>query len=235
MTGGIDMECVGAEDNAVRYNFTYTPEYSYAEQFYQEAVASMDPNNFVLLLQQHPYHVGTLLQLAHAMRSQGDAEVPASCATSTALYRLLVSSQGADQLVQRALYAFECAFHPRFKPQEGASRLTHGEDHPGNSLFFEALWQRVLSVGRRGGCCHVRFSHISVLSLCLLGSPQLITYAGCCCPSILWATPKVLSRLSITTPYVAARSAACCSLQQPTRACGHSLCCRIWLFHWHWP
>jgi len=135
MTEGLSMSLVGAEDGgAVRFRFEYTPEHAYAEQFYQEAVASMDPNNFVLLLQQYPYHVATLLQLAHVMRSQGDAE-------------------GGDALVQRALYAFECAWHPRFKPQQAPCRLSHtsAPEDAANRLFFDALWQRILSVARRGG------------------------------------------------------------------------------------
>ena len=44
--------------------------YHYAEQWHAEAVQSMDPNQFILLLQQYPFHCPTLLQLAQVYRAQ---------------------------------------------------------------------------------------------------------------------------------------------------------------------
>eukprot|EP00658_Telonema_sp_P-2_P047260 TRINITY_DN3587_c0_g1_i1.p1 TRINITY_DN3587_c0_g1~~TRINITY_DN3587_c0_g1_i1.p1 ORF type:complete len:703 (+),score=197.04 TRINITY_DN3587_c0_g1_i1:184-2292(+) len=127
MTDGLTLERVHGTDS---FRYKYSGSYHFAEQWHVEAVASMDPNNFVLLLQQYPYHVPTLLQLASVMRSQGQADQ-------------------SDGLVQRALYALEYGWEMSgFRPLSGSARLDANTTE--NKPLFDALWQRMLAVGRQG-------------------------------------------------------------------------------------
>jgi hypothetical protein len=56
----------------------------------------------------------------------------------------------AQELVERCLYALECAWHPSFVPTTAACRLPYAE-HENRPLFI-ALFKHVQSLGRRG--CH---------------------------------------------------------------------------------
>ncbi|XP_012512612.1 PREDICTED: transcription factor 25 [Propithecus coquereli] len=82
-----------------------------------------------VLLQTSPYHVDSLLQLSDACRFQEDQEM-------------------ARDLVERALYSMECAFHPLFSLTSGACRLDYRR--PENRSFYLALYKQMSFLEKRG-------------------------------------------------------------------------------------
>jgi hypothetical protein len=56
----------------------------------------------------------------------------------------------SQELVERCLYALECAWHPSFVPTTGTCRLPYTEHE--NRPLFTALFKHIQSLGRRG--CH---------------------------------------------------------------------------------
>ena len=71
--GALDMERRGAAaDGAARFVFVPNGAYRTATAHYEQAQASYDPNNVMMVLQQYPFHVESLLAMAdlHAATDQ---------------------------------------------------------------------------------------------------------------------------------------------------------------------
>jgi len=84
-----------------------------------------------MIVNQHPYHIDSLLTLAE-------------------LYRQMGESQRSADLLERCLYALECAWHPWFNVTTGRCRLDFGWN-PNKSLFV-SLFKHMQHLDRRG--CH---------------------------------------------------------------------------------
>ncbi|XP_035754840.1 LOW QUALITY PROTEIN: transcription factor 25 [Egretta garzetta] len=126
---GIAMQLVDARRGVQYFTFEHHREYQQVQFKFLDAVESMDPNNIVLLLQMNPYHVDSLLQLSDVCRMQEDQEM-------------------ARDLVERALYSLECAFHPVFSLTSGTCRLDYRR--PENRAFFLALFKHLMFLEKRG-------------------------------------------------------------------------------------
>uniref|UniRef100_A0A8C8ZET7 Transcription factor 25 n=1 Tax=Prolemur simus TaxID=1328070 RepID=A0A8C8ZET7_PROSS len=111
------------------FAFEHSEEYQQAQHKFLMAVESMEPNNIVVLLQTSPYHVDSLLQLSDACRFQEDQEM-------------------ARDLIERALYSMECAFHPLFSLTSGTCRLDYRR--PENRSFYLALYKQMSFLEKRG-------------------------------------------------------------------------------------
>uniref|UniRef100_A0A8B9KEJ1 Transcription factor 25 n=1 Tax=Astyanax mexicanus TaxID=7994 RepID=A0A8B9KEJ1_ASTMX len=109
--------------------FEHSREYQQVQFKFFDAVESMDPNNIVVLLQLNPYHVDSLLQLSDVCRIQEDQET-------------------ARDLIERALYSFECAFHPVFSLTSGTSRLDYRRAE--NRAFYLAVYKHMMFLEKRG-------------------------------------------------------------------------------------
>uniref|UniRef100_A0A670Z1T5 Transcription factor 25 n=1 Tax=Pseudonaja textilis TaxID=8673 RepID=A0A670Z1T5_PSETE len=126
---GISMVLLETRHREQHFAFEHSREYQLVQFKFLDAVESMDPNNLVLLLQMNPYHVDSLLQLSDVCRMQEDHEM-------------------ARDLIERALYTLECAFHPVFSLTSGTCRLDYR--HPENRAFHLALFKHLLFLERRG-------------------------------------------------------------------------------------
>ncbi|XP_070617855.1 ribosome quality control complex subunit TCF25 [Erythrolamprus reginae] len=126
---GISMVLLETRRGEQHFAFEHSREYQLVQFKFLDAVESMDPNNLVLLLQMNPYHVDSLLQLSDVCRMQEDQEM-------------------ARDLIERALYTLECAFHPVFSLTSGTCRLDYR--HPENRAFYLALFKHLLFLERRG-------------------------------------------------------------------------------------
>ncbi|KAM4720669.1 LOW QUALITY PROTEIN: ribosome quality control complex subunit TCF25 [Rhinophrynus dorsalis] len=125
---GITMSLL--EKRGVQYfTFEHQRDYQQVQFKFLDAVESMDPNNLVLLIQTNPYHVDSLLQLSDVFRLQDDQEM-------------------ARDLIDRALYSLECAFHPVFSLTSGACRLDYCRTE--NRGFFLALFKHMFFLEKRG-------------------------------------------------------------------------------------
>ncbi|XP_062997039.1 ribosome quality control complex subunit TCF25 [Elgaria multicarinata webbii] len=126
---GISMALLETKRGVQHFAFEHHREYQQVQFKFLDAVESMDPNNLVLLLQMNPSHVDSLLQLSDVCRMQEDQEM-------------------ARDLVERALYTLECAFHPMFSLTSGICRLDYRR--PENRAFYLALFKHMIFLERRG-------------------------------------------------------------------------------------
>ncbi|XP_061600163.1 transcription factor 25 [Cololabis saira] len=126
---GISMALLESKDGIQYFTFEHSRDYQQVQFKFLDAVESMDPNNIVALLQLNPYHIDSLLQLSDVCRIQEDQEM-------------------ARDLIERALYSFECAFHPLFSLTSGTSRLDYLR--PENRAFYLALYKHMMFLEKRG-------------------------------------------------------------------------------------
>lgn len=130
-TGGLAMEIVKKhDDGTTEYRFIHSTAYQSAQRDYEVAVASMDHNRMVALVQQNPYHIATLLQVSEIMKHQGQhAE--------------------AGDLLERVLFSFGRAVHSTFSHSlnQGKARLSFR--HPENREFFLSTWRYIQNISMR--------------------------------------------------------------------------------------
>ncbi|KAK1330593.1 hypothetical protein QTO34_010789 [Cnephaeus nilssonii] len=126
---GLSMRLLESKKGLSFFAFEHSEEYQQTQHKFLAAVESMEPNNIVVLLQTSPYHVDSLLQLSDACRFQDDQEM-------------------ARDLVERALYSMECAFHPLFSLTSGTCRLDYRR--PENRSFYLALYKQMSFLEKRG-------------------------------------------------------------------------------------
>ncbi|XP_004473490.2 ribosome quality control complex subunit TCF25 [Dasypus novemcinctus] len=126
---GLSMRLLETRKGLCCFAFEHSEEYQQVQHKFLMAVESMEPNNIVVLLQTSPYHVDSLLQLSDACRFQEDQEM-------------------ARDLIERALYCMENAFHPLFSLTSGACRLDYRR--PENRSFYLALYKQMSFLEKRG-------------------------------------------------------------------------------------
>uniref|UniRef100_H3CV71 Transcription factor 25 (basic helix-loop-helix) n=1 Tax=Tetraodon nigroviridis TaxID=99883 RepID=H3CV71_TETNG len=126
---GISMTLLESKNGIQYFTFEHSRDYQQVQFKFLDAVKSMDPNNIVALLQLNPYHIDSLLQLSDVCRIQEDQEM-------------------ARDLIERALYSFESAFHPLFSLTSGTCRLDYRR--PENRAFYLALYKHMLFLEKRG-------------------------------------------------------------------------------------
>ncbi|XP_024517556.1 transcription factor 25 [Selaginella moellendorffii] len=129
--GGVSMELVHTKDGVMTFRYVYSADYLEVQKAFEACVSSHDPNKIASLLLAHPYHADSLLALAD-------------------VYKHIGEHQQAATLLERCLYALECAWSPLFDPLAGKSRLDYSckENRP----LFSALFSYMQHLGRRG--CH---------------------------------------------------------------------------------
>ncbi|KAL3065393.1 hypothetical protein OYC64_015545 [Pagothenia borchgrevinki] len=126
---GISMTLLQSKDGIQYFTFEHGRDYQQVQFKFLDAVESMDPNNIVALLQLNPYHIDSLLQLSDVCRIQEDQEM-------------------ARDLIERAMYSFECAFHPLFSLTSSTSRLDYLRTE--NRAFYLALYKHMMFLEKRG-------------------------------------------------------------------------------------
>ncbi|XP_078400571.1 ribosome quality control complex subunit TCF25 [Cetorhinus maximus] len=126
---GISMQLLETKGGAQYFSFEHNRDYQQAQFKFLDAVDSMDPNNILALLRVNPHHIDSLLQLSDICRMQEDQEM-------------------ARDLIEKALYCFESAFHPVFSLTNGNSRLDYRRAE--NRSFFLALYKHMIFLEKRG-------------------------------------------------------------------------------------
>ena len=103
-------------------------------RFYASVVMSPDPESLMQQLQQYPYHVETLLQVAMVLLRQGD------------------NKSASNALVERALFAFDRSLHKGFhellyQASNGLARLPY--ERFMNRQFYLCLFRYITALGER--------------------------------------------------------------------------------------
>ncbi|RZC39718.1 transcription factor 25 [Asbolus verrucosus] len=149
-----------SEDNAdqgVQY-FTYEHSQSYRQiqNKFLESVESLNPDNIVAIINDHPYHIDTLIQLSDLCKLSEDLAM-------------------AAEFIERALYCLECAFHPLFNVAQGNCRLDYRRQE--NRALYITLFKHLVFVGGRA-CCRTSLEFCKLLlSLDPDGDPLAIKLA----------------------------------------------------------
>ncbi|KAJ3342953.1 Transcription factor 25 [Gonapodya sp. JEL0774] len=139
---GLEMELVTTVGEVNVFGYSHGSKYMEIEKAFISAVYSFDPNPLANIVRRHPYHVSTLLQLSEVYRHSGDA-------------------QTAVDLLERAIFSLEYAFHPRFAPftlssaNAGSATSTTTSSHPTlpysnplNRIFYIALCKHAQALSR---------------------------------------------------------------------------------------
>lgn len=126
---GISMKLLHTKDGYSYFAFEHSPAYQTIQFQFLDAVESMDPNNISGILNFYGYHVDSLLQLSEVCKMAEDHQM-------------------AAELLERALYCFECSFHPLFNVTQGKSRMEYKKAE--NRPFFLALFHHLIFVGKKG-------------------------------------------------------------------------------------
>ncbi|XP_069757961.1 ribosome quality control complex subunit TCF25 isoform X2 [Narcine bancroftii] len=126
---GISMQLLETKGGTQHFTFEHSRDYQQAQFKFLDAVNSMDPNNILALLHVNPHHIDSLLQLSDICQMQEDQEM-------------------ARDLIEKALYCFESAFHPAFSLTSGNSRLDYRRAE--NRSFFLALYKHMIFLEKRG-------------------------------------------------------------------------------------
>jgi hypothetical protein len=130
-SGGLGMEVEEKRaDGTILYRFVHNTVYQDTQRQFSIAVESMDPNRLILLLQQNPYHIATLLQVSEIAKQDRNHAV-------------------AGDLLERALFSFGRAVHSTFAKTlaEGKARLDFRR--PQNREFWLASWRYVQNLSMR--------------------------------------------------------------------------------------
>ncbi|KAL4419888.1 hypothetical protein ABPG75_006986 [Micractinium tetrahymenae] len=138
--GGFSMEAQGVTaEGKQQFGYAYSQAYQAVQELYEECQASFDPNNIAALLHSHPYHLDALLTMHDLYRSMGEQAY-------------------AEEMLERALYALEMAWHPSFSPAAANMHVPYEE---ANAPLFICLFRYMQSLSRRG-------LHRTALEVCKL-------------------------------------------------------------------
>eukprot|EP00095_Tigriopus_kingsejongensis_P000320 maker-scaffold292_size219010-snap-gene-1.35 protein:Tk00320 transcript:maker-scaffold292_size219010-snap-gene-1.35-mRNA-1 annotation:"transcription factor 25" len=129
---GLTMKFVRSEPNGNQvFAFHHNTEYQTVQKHFLQAVESMNPDFIVQILNQHPFHIDSMLQLSDICKMGEDLQM-------------------ATELIERCIYALEAAFHPMFNLAAGNCRLDYKVQV--NRCIFIALFRHLHFVGSRA--CH---------------------------------------------------------------------------------
>ncbi|KAM3420665.1 hypothetical protein BST61_g3920 [Cercospora zeina] len=129
--GGLGMEVDEKRaDGTVLYRFVHNTAYQDVQSQFETCVASMDPQRMIMLLQHHPYHISTLLQVSEIAKQERDFTT-------------------AGDLLEWALYSFGRAVHSTFSKNlaDGKARLDFRRSE--NREFWLASWRYMQNLTMR--------------------------------------------------------------------------------------
>ncbi|KAJ1957955.1 hypothetical protein GGI12_004873 [Dipsacomyces acuminosporus] len=141
---GVEMEIIDRDsaDNELKkimdadrtggtwFALTHSPRFRSVQLEFLSSVMTHNADAIAALVYQHPYHVDALLQLSEIIKqTSGDFGE-------------------AAELVERALYAFENGFAPKFSAINGTARLDFRRIE--SRSFFLALFRHMQFMARRG-------------------------------------------------------------------------------------
>lgn len=116
------MRPVDSSQGGSWFTLDHSPTYQATQMRFLSAVESLNPDQIVALLNTHPMHIDSMLQLSDICKMGDDSAM-------------------AAELVERTLYALESSFHPCFSLANGNSHLDYKRQE--NRALFIALFRLV--------------------------------------------------------------------------------------------
>ncbi|CAH0547273.1 unnamed protein product [Brassicogethes aeneus] len=140
---GLSMSLVETKQGVQYFLFEHSTTYRQVQNKFLEAVESLNPDNIVAIINEHPYHVDALVQLSDLCKLSEDLAM-------------------AAELIERALYCLEYAFHPLFNVAQGNCRLDYRRQE--NRALFITVFKHLVFVGGRA-CCRTSLEFCKLLLL----------------------------------------------------------------------
>lgn len=125
---GVSMKLVEKKNNCTYFTFEHSHSYQNIQKEFLSAVSSSTPDDIVRIINDYPYHVDALIQLSELCKVGEDHAI-------------------AAELIERAIYAMESAFHPSFSVCRGDCRLNFLRQE--NRSFYVAVLKHIQFVGQR--------------------------------------------------------------------------------------
>jgi hypothetical protein len=125
---GLSMRPIASDSPGQWFTLDHSPQYQAVQLRFLAAVESLNPDQIVALLNAHPMHIDSMLQLSDICKMGEDTAM-------------------AAELVERTLYALEAAFHPCFNLAAGSCHLDYRRQE--NRALFIALYRHLHFVGAR--------------------------------------------------------------------------------------
>lgn len=139
---GIQMIVDKNVDGMTYFKYVHSKtNYQRLQQIFWRASHHADPHAVRQVLELHPYHIDTLLHLSEVCRVSED-------------------SQTASDLLNRALFCLERAFHPNFNVASLNCRMDY--DRSENRSLFVALFRQILFVSQKS-CWQTAFELAKLL------------------------------------------------------------------------
>nr|CAG4648156.1 EOG090X0BCY [Moina brachiata]SVE93198.1 EOG090X0BCY [Moina brachiata] len=126
---GLSMSLDQTKDGCFYFKYEHNKEYRQIQYSFWDAVSSLNPANIVAIVNMFPYHIDSLIQLSDICRMSEDPQM-------------------ASELIERALYILESAFHPSFNLASGKCRLEYKNQE--NRALFLAIFKHLVFIGLRG-------------------------------------------------------------------------------------
>lgn len=126
---GLSMRYITTEGRYQTFEYEHSKDYQNVQFDFLDAVESMNPANIMAIMNAHPYHIDSLLQLSEVSRINEDMGM-------------------SIDLIERALYVFESTFHTLFSLAEGTCQLSYR--HAENRGLFIALFRHLTCLGQKG-------------------------------------------------------------------------------------
>lgn len=153
---GLSMNFLESKRGLNYFTFEHSQSYRAIENKFLEAVESLNPSNIVSIINEHHYHVDALIQLSDICKLSEDLAM-------------------AADLIERALYCLELAFHPLFNLAHANNRLDYRRQE--NRALYITAFKHLLFVGERA-CPRTALEFCKlILSLDPEGDPLAIILA----------------------------------------------------------
>ncbi|EUB57340.1 Transcription factor 25 [Echinococcus granulosus] len=140
---GLEMKTSSDTDGSCMFAFAHSKDYSKQQKAFYALQDMMDPNTLSMVLSKAPYHVDTLLHLSDYLMHQDQSEV-------------------AVDMIERALYACQSAFHLTFNFATASCRMDYRVQE--NRSFFVAIFRYLFYVASRS-CYRSALEYSKVLLL----------------------------------------------------------------------
>eukprot|EP00743_Colponemidia_sp_Colp-15_P004118 GILK01004446.1.p1 GENE.GILK01004446.1~~GILK01004446.1.p1 ORF type:complete len:684 (+),score=124.18 GILK01004446.1:41-2092(+) len=144
---GLEMETYTNETGQQFFKYRYSASYQEVQNQFEACVATFDPQNIANLVAHYPFHVDALLQLTEVYKVQGEF-------------------QSAAELIRRALFTHELAWHPSFAPHHDPPNCRLDPELGPNQSFYRCLVRHIEFAGRQG--CTRSAAELSKLLIALL-------------------------------------------------------------------
>ncbi|XP_076272258.1 nuclear localized protein 1 [Rhynchophorus ferrugineus] len=125
---GLSMSLAETKGGLQYFYYEHSQSYRQVENTFLQAVESLNPDNIVAIINEHPYHVNALIQLSDLCKLSEDLAM-------------------AAELVERALYCLEFAFHPLFNVAQGNCRLDFRRQE--NRALYITIFKHLMFLGGR--------------------------------------------------------------------------------------